>query len=80
MNRLSALARPGLATVFLLGAGSAAAVTWPQEVTADEGTIVVYQPQPESLNGNVLKGRAAMSIELKDGSTPQTMRASLRRR
>ena len=40
----------------------AAAVDWPQEVTADEGTIVVYQPQPESLNGNTLAGRAAMSL------------------
>ena len=56
--------------VFVFGSGAAGAITWPQEVTADEGTIVVYQPQPESLNGNVLKGRAAMSIELKDGSDP----------
>lgn len=48
----------------------AAAVNWPQEVTADEGTIVVYQPQPESLQGNVLRGRAAMSLELKGRDDP----------
>ncbi len=30
----------------------------------------MYQPQPESLNGNVLNGRAAMSIEFKDGRDP----------
>lgn len=48
----------------------ASAVDWPQEVTADEGTIVVYQPQPESLNGNTLAGRAAMSLELKGADEP----------
>ncbi|HNP34840.1 MAG TPA: carbohydrate-binding family V/XII [Woeseiaceae bacterium] len=48
----------------------AAAVDWPQEVDAEEGTIVVYQPQPESLQGNVLKGRAAMSLQLKNGKEP----------
>jgi hypothetical protein len=46
------------------------AVDWPQEVEAPEGTIVIYQPQPESLKGNVLKGRAAMSLELKNQSDP----------
>ena len=48
----------------------ASALTWPQEIAAPEGTIVVYQPQPESLQGNVLQGRAAMSLELKDKSDP----------
>ncbi len=46
------------------------AIDWPQEITADEGTIVVYQPQPERLEGNVLSARAAMAIELKDSSDP----------
>ena len=43
-----------------------ATIEWPQEITAPEGTIVVYQPQPESLAGNVLSGRAAMSLELQE--------------
>ncbi len=46
------------------------AVDWPQEIAADEGLIVVYQPQPDNLEGNRLSARAAMSIELKDGSEP----------
>ena len=45
-------------------------ITWPQEVDADEGTIVVYQPQPESLKGNILTGRSAMSLELNDKTDP----------
>jgi hypothetical protein len=48
----------------------AAALDWPQEVTAEEGTIVVYQPQPESLTGDTLTGRAAMSLQLKGSDEP----------
>lgn len=60
-----------LAVVALLFVAlPAVALDWPQEVTAPEGTIVVYQPQPESLQGNVLKGRAAMSLELKNTDEP----------
>ncbi|MFT4518917.1 MAG: hypothetical protein ACI9JM_001306 [Halioglobus sp.] len=43
---------------------------WPQEVPVEGGTIVVYQPQPEELNGNTLTGRAAMSIEMKNKKDP----------
>jgi hypothetical protein len=43
---------------------------WPQEVDAPEGTIVVYQPQPEKLTGNTLTGRSAMSLELKGKEEP----------
>jgi hypothetical protein len=45
---------------------SALAIDWPQEITAEEGTIVVYQPQPDTLKGNVLSARAPMSLEMKD--------------
>jgi hypothetical protein len=45
-------------------------IDWPQELTMDEGTLVIYQPQPESLKGKTLTGRAAMSMELKDNDTP----------
>jgi hypothetical protein len=51
-------------------ASAAPAFAWPQEVAAPEGTVVVYQPQPEQLTGNVLTGRAAMSLELKGTSEP----------
>lgn len=57
--------RHALLTLLLLGiALSSQAIDWPQEVSAEGGTIIVYQPQPESLDGNRLRGRAAMSILL----------------
>jgi hypothetical protein len=40
----------GLAALFLPFAASA--LDWPQEIKTSEGTIVVYQPQPESFKGN----------------------------
>ena len=59
-----------VASGLLILSSAATAIDWPQEVTTEEGTIVVYQPQPESLQGNTLKGRAAMSLELKDREDP----------
>ncbi|WP_323815291.1 carbohydrate-binding family V/XII [Cellvibrio sp. NN19] len=46
------------------------ALEWPQEIEASEGKIIIYQPQPEQLVGNVLSGRAAMSLELKKTPEP----------
>ncbi|MGC1953412.1 MAG: hypothetical protein WA970_12770 [Gammaproteobacteria bacterium] len=46
------------------------ALEWPQEIDAGEGTIVIYQPQPENLTDSILSGRAAMSLELKGKSEP----------
>lgn len=68
--------QPRLHAVFMViacvfpGAQAASAMDWPQEITAEEGTIVVYQPQPEKLEGNVLSARAAMSLELNDRDEP----------
>ena len=36
---------------------------WPREIETTRGVIVVYQPQPESLDGNLLQFRAALSLE-----------------
>jgi hypothetical protein len=36
---------------------------WPKEIAVSQGTVVVYQPQPETLDGNKLDGRAAVAIE-----------------
>lgn len=44
--------------------------SWPQEISAGDYTIVVYQPQPETLNDNLLSGRAAISIEGADLEEP----------
>lgn len=61
-----------LASVFLfLLAGVpfvCAQTSFPQEITDPAGKIVIYQPQPESLKGNVLTGRAAMSLQPKGRS------------
>lgn len=40
-------------------------IDWPQEITGEKGNVVVYQPQPEKLEGNTLTARAAMALELK---------------
>lgn len=42
---------------------------WPREIVTNKGVIVVYQPQPEQLNGNMLKARAAVGIEVQ-GQSP----------
>jgi len=56
----------GFVALFFSNTMWAQAIDWPQEVTAGEGTIIVYQPQPETLEGNILTGRAAMSLDLND--------------
>jgi hypothetical protein len=52
------------ALILALASAVVSAGEWPQELALDGGTIVVYQPQPEALNGKALTGRAAMSIEV----------------
>ena len=43
---------------------------WPREIVTNKGVIVVYQPQPESLDGNTLKARAAVGIEVQGQQEP----------
>lgn len=43
---------------------------WPRTFSDRGMTVTVYQPQPESLAGNVLKGRAAISIISKGKKEP----------
>jgi hypothetical protein len=52
------------ATMWAVASLGAEATDWPQEVKTSGGTVVIYQPQPESLEGNILSGRAAMSLEI----------------
>jgi hypothetical protein len=59
-----------LLSITVLWAVPASAVEWPQEISADEGTIVVYQPQPEKLEGNTLSGRSAMALQFNGGGEP----------
>ena len=59
-----------VASLVLMLSNPAQALEWPQEIDATEGKIIIYQPQPEQLVGNVLSGRAAMSLELKKTPDP----------
>ena len=43
---------------------------WPQEIQLPEWTVVVYQPQPEKLEGDQLDARAAVSVEKKGSDAP----------
>ena len=42
---------------------------WPREIVTTRGVIVMYQPEPERLEKNVLRVRAAVGIERPDTET-----------
>jgi hypothetical protein len=43
---------------------------WPKEIEVSQGTVVIYQPQPEKLDGDRLDVRAAIALELKGSGEP----------
>ncbi|MHC4942048.1 MAG: carbohydrate-binding family V/XII [Planctomycetota bacterium] len=43
---------------------------WPHEIAVPEGVIVIYQPQPESFEGDKLTARAAVSVTRTSESEP----------
>ncbi len=43
---------------------------WPRQFDSSSGTFVIYQPQPEGLNGDVLTGRAAFSLQKSGDAYP----------
>jgi len=45
-------------------------LNWPKEIDAGPGKIVVYQPQLESLKGNELGARAAVSVQKAGAAAP----------
>lgn len=62
-------------TMFILlsfgfAVSSKAESTWPKVIKVASGEITVYQPQPESLDGTTLSGRAAISVKHKDSKRP----------
>ena len=64
---------PALAQMLFLTPASAqepVELGWPREITVAEGSIVIYQPQPESLDGNALSSRAAVSVTPTGSSAP----------
>ena len=55
----------GALALFLLAPQARAGnISWPQEIAAESGAVViVYQPQVEEFSGNDLVGRAAISVK-----------------
>jgi hypothetical protein len=49
---------------------AAADSTWPREIPSEKGIFTFYQPQPETFDGNMLTGRAAVSLATKSGKEP----------
>ncbi len=43
---------------------------WPKEIKADGGTIIIYQPEIESLQQDKMESRSAVSVTTKDNPTP----------
>ncbi len=43
---------------------------WPRQFDSSSGSFVIYQPQPEDLNGDVLTGRAAFSLQKREDKNP----------
>ena len=68
-NRLCTIGIALAATFMTLMLGPPCALAeeedgaWPREIEAEGGTIVVYQPQLESFEGNKLSSRAAVSAQ-----------------
>ena len=50
-------------TLFVFSSSKAAQDEWPKVINGSDGSVIkIYQFQPESLKGNVLKTRAAISV------------------
>ncbi|MEZ4412819.1 MAG: hypothetical protein R2910_07555 [Gemmatimonadales bacterium] len=70
INVMDGTHRRGAALGLLLAAavgatGHAQGEFWPREIPAKNVTVVIYQPQVDSLRGNQLYSRAAMALEQK---------------
>lgn len=48
----------------------AADAGWPREIRAEKGTIILYEPQVESMKGDLLKVRSAFSLTPKGKTDP----------
>ncbi|MEJ2049545.1 MAG: hypothetical protein P8Y60_06845 [Calditrichota bacterium] len=45
-------------------------LAWPREITTDNERIIIYQPQMESFQGDVLEARAAFSVTTGQNNSP----------
>lgn len=51
-----------LASVFYCLTFNSVADEWPQDITTSKGLVTIYQPQPETLQGDRITGRSAVSF------------------
>ena len=51
-----------LATLLMTGPLAAQELGWPREIVVPEGKVVMYQPQADSFEDDLLTGRAAVSV------------------
>ena len=71
MTRFTLTVTGGLVPLVLLGAPlSAQDYSWPREIQATAGTIVLYQPQAEQLTGNTLTARGAIALKVTGRADP----------
>jgi hypothetical protein len=64
---------PALAAAAALAVATPAGAEdpgWPRQLDSSSGSIVIYQPQPEDLVGDVLTGRAAFSLQKSADANP----------
>lgn len=61
-----------IATIFTFGSGSAVADDhdWPRQIDSRDATIIVYQPQIESFENNILSARSAVSVQHSTDTEP----------
>jgi hypothetical protein len=64
---MTRIAGAAVCALTLLGVRSPALdaqdYSWPREITVTQGTIILYQPQPEGLVGNQLTARGAFALK-----------------
>ena len=58
-------------TLFMFFTSHAAQEQWPLTLTGNDGSVIkVYEPEPESFQGNILKYRSAISVLQQGKSDP----------
>lgn len=69
-GKQKALVCVGVLALVVTSARADADMGWPREFDVPEGKIVTYQPQADVLDGNLLTGRAAISVTPKGKTAP----------
>jgi uncharacterized membrane protein YgcG len=57
-------------SIFFLPTAWAQKIEWPREIVTPNANIMIYQPQPETFEGDHVTARSAVSVTLKDNPEP----------